>query len=207
MAIIAQCITFVSSSIICHSLDWFYGMKEKITPSRANGWGIFFSAIPIQEITESQIDFEPASFQIPHLTVEMGYVKTDEEFKILMNELYTFAKGLSAFEVNTQKPFLKPVEKDYIFVGIAENEIIFEIKRKIKERLKKWIVPLEWDVSKGDPHITVGYIGNHYKEVEQMIEKYPVGPTWIANTIEISYTGPKGSCLGTIRSFEFGKLH
>ena len=158
----------------------------------------------VQSITKSQVDFSPASFQIPHLTIEMGYVKTERDFKNLMNDISDFAKELSAFEVVPQKPYLSKPKRNYVFVDTDKDELILTIKEKAKEKFKEWIVPLEWDVSKATPHITVGYITDNYDQVEELIEDYTTGPNWIANTIEISYTGSRGSCIGTIRSFEFG---
>lgn len=159
----------------------------------------------VQLITPSQVDFGPNSFQIPHLTIEMGYIKGDEEFKNLMNEFYSFSCELSSFEVAPQKPYIFYPKRNYVFVDIGKNELILDIKRKAKERFKNWIIPLDWDVSKGTSHITIGYITDKFNEVEQMIEEYSIVPKWIANIMEISYTGTKGSCIGTIRSFEFGK--
>lgn len=158
----------------------------------------------IQVITNSYVDFSPASFQIPHLTIEMGYIKNKTTFKNLMNELHDFAKELTSFEVIPKKAYIQEPERNYIFIDTDKNELILEIKRKAKERFKNWIVPLDWDVSAGIPHITVGFITDNYFEIDKLIEKYPIGPIGIADNLEISYTGSKGTCIGTIRSFEFG---
>lgn len=158
----------------------------------------------IQKITKSLIDFRPASVQIPHLTIEMAYVKTEDSFKNLMKDLYDFATDLSPFEVQAQRPYFPRPQKDYLFVSTNRDELIIEIKRKAKRKFKDWVEPLGWDVSKEAPHITVGYITDKQKEVEHLIEQYPIGPRWVADTLEISYVGVKGSCLGTIRSFAFG---
>lgn len=159
----------------------------------------------VQFFTPSQVDFRPTSFQIPHLTIEMGYIKSDEEFKDLMNELHSFSNELSSFEVAPKKPYILYPKRNYIFVDIGKNELILDIKRKAKEKFKNWIIPLDWDVSKGKSHITIGYITDNFDEVEQMIAEYSNVPKWTANIMEISYTGIRGSCIGTIRSFEFGK--
>jgi 2'-5' RNA ligase len=158
----------------------------------------------IQAITPSQVDFSPSSFQIPHLTLEMGLVKNDNDFCELMNSVADFASELKPFTVIPLSLYLAKPSRNYAFVETDKVVEILHLKSLAKDKFKKWIIPLEWDVSKAIPHITVGYISNHFDELEDLLNDFKTGPQWTADAIEVSYTGSRGSCIGTIRTFEFG---
>lgn len=159
----------------------------------------------IQAICESEIDFSPKSFQIPHLTLYMGFVSSQENYFRMIEEIYLFSKGLKTMEILPTRPYLKGPLNNYVFIDTEQSVEIIDIKRELKFRLSKWIEPLDWDVANETPHITIGYIKRGIREVEKLLEIQSVVPKWIADAIEVSYCGNRGSCLGSIRTFEFVK--
>ena len=74
----------------------------------------------------------------------------------------------------------------------------------LKRKLNKFIEPLNWDLSKETPHITVAYLKTNFNLIATLFKDYRLGPSFYADAIEVSFGGPWGSCIGTIRTFEFG---
>jgi 2'-5' RNA ligase len=159
----------------------------------------------IRSVTKSKIDFSPNSFQIPHLTIEMGFIRNSLEFAELMESLYNFSKKIKKFTVTVSNPSLSSPNPNYVFLGILEKGIITKIRVQAKEVFKKWIIPLNWDISKSKPHITVGNIKNSFNEVKSVLKNTNKQVEWKIESIEISYVGAWGSCIGTIREFELSE--
>ena len=157
----------------------------------------------IQKLTKSGVDFSPKSFQIPHLTLYMGFVINEQNYNSVLSEIFNMAQEMNPIEITPTKPYMKEPKKNYVFVDTEQSSQIIELKRTIKEKVSKWIEPLNWDVVSEIPHITVGYIKDNFDDIEELLQDYPLGTEWIGDCFEISYGGPWGSCLGSIRTFEF----
>ena len=156
----------------------------------------------IQKITKSGIDFSPKSFQAPHLTLYMGFVHNEQNYTSILNELYNLAQEMNPSEIITRKPYLVEPKKNYIFLDTEQSFQLIDLKRTIKEKISKWMDPLSWDIVNEVPHITVAYIKDNFDEIEDLLREYPVGAEWVGDSFELSYGGPWGSCLGSIRTFE-----
>lgn len=157
----------------------------------------------LQTLTKSEIDFSPNSFHVPHLTLCMGYIHREEQYKIILNEIFEFAQKMSVLTISMTKPYLKKPGNNYIFIDAKESSQIIEVKRNIYTKIDRLIEPLNWDVVNEPPHITVGYIKGGFEKVEQFLASYPEPNLWCADSIEMSFCGKLGTCLGAIRSFEF----
>lgn len=159
----------------------------------------------IQAITSSGIDFGPKSFQIPHITLYMGFVRNQKDFYSIMETIYSITKELKPFEISPTSPYLKAPKNNYAFIDTDRSSQIIDLKRIFKSRLDHFLEPLTWDVVGEIPHITIGYIKSKSNEVDELLSYYELGPNFYADAVEISFGGPWGSCIGTIRTFEFGK--
>ena len=62
----------------------------------------------IRKLTFSEIDFSPNSFQIPHLTLYMGYVSNENNFKNAMEKIMMLSNTIKPFHVSQTIPYLKP---------------------------------------------------------------------------------------------------
>lgn len=157
----------------------------------------------LQKIAPSRIDFSPASFHIPHITLYMGYVESTGDYNNILNKLYELSKSISSFEITPGKPYLKGKEKNYVFLDFEESEKILLLKRLIYSEIKKWITPLTWDVVNENPHITIGYIEENFGEVESFLSNYAICKSIVAGSFQISLAGMLGTCLGSLRTFPF----
>ncbi|MBK9726503.1 MAG: hypothetical protein IPO86_00130 [Saprospiraceae bacterium] len=157
----------------------------------------------IQLITKSGVDFSPKSFQIPHLTLYMGFIANEKNYEAVLDEVYHFSQKMLPIKISSSIPYLKKPKRNYLFIDTEQSDYLIDLKLQLKEKVSKWIEPLNWDVVGETPHITVAYIRENFDAVEKLLENYRVGPDWIGDSFEISYGGPWGSCLGALRSFEF----
>lgn len=159
----------------------------------------------IQEITSSGVDFNPKSFQIPHITLYMGFVRNEKDFYSIMKTVYSITKELKSFKISPTCPYLKAPRNNYAFIDTDKSSQIIDLKRIFKSKLDNFLEPLNWDVVGEIPHITIGYIKSKANEVNKLLSDYKLGPNFYADAVEISFGGPWGSCIGTIRTFEFGE--
>ena len=157
----------------------------------------------IQKITSSGVSFNPDSFQIPHITLYMGFVKNQNDYIQIMKRVYEISRELKIFEITPLKAYLKGPKKNYVFIDTEQAESIIELKKKFKKELGEYMEPLTWDVVSSTPHITIGYIKQDFSLVEELLIDYPLGYSFYADAVEVSYGGPWGSCIGSIRTFEF----
>ena len=159
----------------------------------------------VQELTNSGVDFSPKSFQIPHITLYMGFVRNEKDYSNMLDSVYEFSKQLEPFEIFPTFPYAKEPKNNYLFIDTEQTQKIIEIKKQLKEKVDKFIEPLNWDVVNETPHITVGYIKNNVQDINALFNETQLGPSFYADAVELSFGGPWGSCIGTIRTFEFGK--
>ena len=157
----------------------------------------------ILQVASSTINFGPSSFHIPHITINMGYLNNSADFIVALDSLYALAKEQNIFKIQLSKIYLKEPSKNYVFIDIDQIDRVFELKHIVSHRLGGLIMPLDWDVVNERPHVTVAYIEDNFNAVEDLLLNYPLGPECTADALEISFAGPKGSCLGSLRSFYF----
>jgi len=156
----------------------------------------------VKSVTDTEIDFGFKSFQIPHITIYMGYLKSDAIFEELLERLYLYSSKISAFEITFTEPYLKEPKENYLFLDTYQSEKIIKLKQEVKDLIGDLIEPLEWDVVAEPPHITLAYIKRNQAAIKQLLRYFTPPPKLFANAIELSFCGPRGSCLGTIKSIE-----
>jgi len=158
----------------------------------------------VKSITQTEIDFGFNSFQIPHITLYMGYLKSDILFEELFKRLYIYSKKIVSFEIELTEPYLKEPRENYLFLDTYQSEKIIKLKHEIKEVVDDLIEPLEWDVAAEPPHITLAYIKKDQAMIKELLKSLKMPPKLNATAIEVSFCGSRGSCLGSIKSIEVG---
>ena len=174
-------------------------------PIREQAWNYCIAInSDIRAITNSYVDFSSISFQIPHITLYMGYVTSEANYSEIMMAVSQFTLTCKPFQISFSKPYLKHPKRTYAFLDVCESSRIINMKRQLHALLNAYIEPLNWDVVEEAPHITIAYIKTNFDEVEAKLKKMPPAPVMNAAAIEVSFCGPYGSCLGSIRCFECG---
>lgn len=156
----------------------------------------------VRKLTVSNIDFSPSSFHIPHITLYMGYVNSNKDFDLVMKKIHDLTKTISSFKIQLTSLYLKNPNMNYLFVDTNKVNELIKLKREVKSLCGNLIEPLEWDVAGEIPHITVAYIQDQFEQVNKILPSFNRELTLDFSAIEISYCGPKGTCIGTIRAFE-----
>ncbi len=157
----------------------------------------------IQKLIKSDIDFSNKSFHIPHLTLYMGYINNVEDFIEVLEKLHVISQKLRPQKFNLSSPYLKEPKLNYVFVDTDFSSEIITLKSSIKELCDTNIQPLEWNVVAEKPHITLAYIKEDFKKVNEYLKSVHFVPALETSAIEISFCGIRGTCVGAIKSFEY----
>jgi 2'-5' RNA ligase len=156
----------------------------------------------ISEITKNEVSFDPTSFQIPHITLYMGFVENIGNLKLMLEATETYSRSIKPLEIQVSQPYISKPQNNWVFLDVQPSETIKTMKRDIQQTTGKYISPLSWDVVGGIPHITLGYVKHEQKIVEEMLSTAELTRTSLATAIEVSFGGARGSCLGSIKTFE-----
>ncbi|RZK11272.1 MAG: 2'-5' RNA ligase family protein [Flavobacterium sp.] len=157
----------------------------------------------ISAVTNSGIDFSPKSFHVPHITLSMGFVRNEANFEEIMLRVFLFSQEIKPFEITTGNPYLKAPQLKYVFIDTDQAEMIIALKQKLESALGDLLEPLNWDVVNEPPHISLAYVKKDILLVKALLNNYQQSFTFSADAVELSYCGPLGTCVGTIRTFEF----
>ncbi len=156
----------------------------------------------ISEITRNEIDFQASSFHIPHITLYMGFIENFTNMMSVLNKTEEISTLIKRFEINASKPYIKGPRNNWVFLDISPEDKIISIKEKVRSITRDFITPLSWDVVGETPHITVGYIKSRQDVVKNALQTIRGGISSYAEAVEISFSGARGTSLGSIRTFE-----
>jgi len=133
----------------------------------------------------------------------MGYVCSTVKYEQIVGAVNELAKDTQSFELRLLRPFIKEPDRNYIFVEVLENEALKRLRFIVNSKIHELLEPLPWDVFQEAPHVTVGFVRKNVNTIEDMISAFPSGPIMTAESIDISVCGIHGTCIGTMKSFEF----
>jgi 2'-5' RNA ligase len=156
----------------------------------------------IQAETKSLIDFSENSYHKPHLTLNMGYVRKESDLKNIFIQLDKLSKNINPFLLKSKRVYIVEPENKFVFIDSNNIEKLMSLKKEVHLLTKKYLLPLSWDVLSAKPHITVAYITKDIKKIRRILISKSEEIKWPVEAIEISICGLKGSCLGTLKSFE-----
>ena len=156
----------------------------------------------INDKTSTEIDFSAKSFQVPHVTIYMGFVHDIEALQMLMEQTREFFGKRTPLRVSVTAPYLKQPRRNWVFIDLVESEDLIQLKTEFREAADPYMEPLSWDVVSEPPHITVGYIKSEFDAVARELEQFVVKNFFWLEAVELSFGGSRGSCLGSIRTFE-----
>lgn len=151
------------------------------------------------------IHFGIKSIVMPHISIYMGYIKSFEQFELILQEVSFFANITKSFRIDPTQLYLKSITESspkYLFLDLLQNHEITEYKKYFCNLFENRIKPMEWDFLKEPPHITLGcYTGITNIAIKE-IEKYHEFPFCQIEDIGVSVSGKKGVCLGNLKSFK-----
>jgi hypothetical protein len=157
----------------------------------------------ISAIASNEISFAPDSFQVPHVTLYMGFAESEAALQGVLREAEQFARSLKTTQFEVSRPYLKDPKRQWVFLDVDSGSAFKGLKVAFKRRVEQFLVPMSWDVVGETPHITLAYLGRETQGVGAVLQSAPTAPPLEASVIEVSFGGARGSCLGSIRSFDF----
>lgn len=172
-------------------------------PIRGN---LYFECVGLNkkiiEVTKSEVSFSPSSFHIPHMTLYMGFAINLSNLELTLKKTEEFANSITRFEMQISKPYIKKPQYNWIFFDASPADYIINIKHQLKEKVGICLEPLSWDVVQEKPHITIAYIKQNFTEIEKLLQDWNTNITSYAEAMEVSFSGARGSCIGSIRTYE-----
>ena len=158
----------------------------------------------IHKLISSEINFSSKSIQIPHITLYMGYFLDTIGLNKVFEKTEKIARAKSGFEINFSSPYIRGPRNEYIFLDVFPIDLISNLKQEFEKELSEAIIPLDWDIVKAIPHLTIGCsrsIKEH--ELKSLFNEYIDPPSMKVQAIGVSLCGDRGSCLGTLKTIEF----
>lgn len=144
----------------------------------------------------SEIYFDKNHNCYPHITILMGYVKSEEKLKKIINKLSQFTQCTSSFFYSVLEPCI--IEgSSYIFLELIDSKRVFDIKIKVQEITSGLIEINEFGDSNTIPHVTVAYTNTDLRLNIAHLQKKSVSS---ATKINISKVGIRGTCTDIISS-------
>lgn len=154
----------------------------------------------INQKEKSAIDFSATSLQIPHLTLLMGTVYNKESLDNIFNTVAELSNKINPFVLPITNPYIKQPNNKYLFIDVKDNGTLEDFQNQLKRKINTEIECSRFGGINFEPHITLGYCASKFEK--PMNFNLSIGEINI-DAIEISLSGSKGSCIGSLRTFEF----
>jgi hypothetical protein len=150
----------------------------------------------------NEVRFEPSSFQLPHVTLIAGHVESETTFIHLLEATAGAAAALAPIQVTLGPPYAKARKGDWVFMDVNPVAELAEAKRTLARAVGPYLIPLSWDVTSEAPHVTVAFMQDGLNAPAEVLASFGNVVTGVLEAIEVSFVGARGSCLGTIRTYE-----
>lgn len=133
----------------------------------------------------------------PHVTLKMGCVLNGQLDGVL-NELDSYFKTVSCFELTPRQVILKQPQNNYYFAEIF-NERLMSISSDLNKLLEGKMQAHRFTLSKDNlHHITLGYKFSR-DQAEDVLGRQI--DAFIADRIAVSISGKFGVCLGSLKTY------
>lgn len=155
----------------------------------------------IAQGTRNDIDFS-AGRHIPHITIYAGDIH-EPELPVIFSLTDSFAKGERIFSLSARGiEYRGPdrVGNTYTFLMVEPENHILTLKRRLSAQILSQSMAGKWRFLEERPHVTVGY---SRAIVPTRIEGRVPQPASVADCVEISISGPKGTVSSVMKRFSF----
>ncbi|WP_461630860.1 2'-5' RNA ligase family protein [Labilibaculum euxinus] len=140
----------------------------------------------------SAINFAANAMMIPHITLIMGEIKSETEYKQII-ELLSKA-NFSSFSFKLSRSVFASEDRDYLFMYPDRIEKFLCLKKEVFQIIKGEIKPSKYGGVENKPHLTLAYFENYYENFPINQEPISMG---VVNNISIGQVGKHGTCLNS----------
>jgi len=148
----------------------------------------------------NEICFSGPDAVMPHITLLMGEVDTEDEYDLLAEELRVLAETMYPIQYRIGRPYLRQPSQHFIFVDVHPERKFRDYRVEMHADLGRYI---ECDHHGGPhnvSHITIGYCPIVYPGLQELVRKSNRLPG-IADTIQLSVAGKRGTCVKKLHEF------
>lgn len=159
----------------------------------------------IQKNNIGLINMGVESIVVPHISLFMGYVDHYQMLESVFEQVFNYSKTISPFIFDSTTMYFKglnPHAPQFLFIDSLQTEFLMQQKQIVAEQLRDITYPLNWDMQKERPHVTVGCYKNITTPVLETINSYNIIPSCKISQIGVSICGKHGVCLGLLKVFD-----
>jgi hypothetical protein len=155
----------------------------------------------IRSITESIIRFGPESTDtLPHITLAMGPLREKADLEDVAEAVGASINGLLRPILHIGQPYVSRTNGRYILSDIVEDLSFKRLRTAVRQGLD----PLFQSLGKENDsvsHVTLGYVEHDQDLVSDRLQSMSARISTVIESVEISNTGPKGTCVDSIYVF------
>ena len=148
----------------------------------------------------SLIVFDEASPHIPHVSLQMGTMNTDDALSSVAAAVEAIARRRSRRDLILLRPYLENVRNHYVFCDVANAEAVVDVRQELQIALRRYLT-VQDDYAE-TPHVTLAHVDVEHASIAPVLEQFPDRQNATVSVIEISDTGPKGTCVNPLYSYE-----
>jgi hypothetical protein len=145
------------------------------------------------------IAFDGPAAVIPHLTLLMGAVGSEDAFESLCARIEAFCSGRPPIRYRVGLPYRSAPSGRFLFVDVVPQEPF----RKLRVELFRELAPLLSCGRHGGPlttsHVTIGY-ATAGRPSATLLQGVPSPRSSTAATIQVCQVGKRGTCIRRLRT-------
>jgi hypothetical protein len=151
----------------------------------------------------NEINFQGDQHHLPHITLLMGEIKTENDYMSLIHICNLFSQKCKAINYEVSMPYWKkPLEK-FVFVDVLPLEEFTKFRLDLYEDVKELIKCSTYGGPNSETHITVGYADStEAKDLDlDIINSSSYGRLGVASSVRICKAGVHGTCNEIFNQF------
>jgi 2'-5' RNA ligase len=150
----------------------------------------------LRAFTPSLIVFDETSPHIPHVSLQMGTLNTDDDLPLVAKAAEATARRYRQRDLILRRPYLENVRNHYVFCDVANEDRVFDVRDELRQALASLLI-VQDDYAEV-PHVTLAHISIDHAEIDPFLGEFPDRQAATVVAIEVSDTGPKGTCVNPL---------
>ncbi len=160
-----------------------------------------------QEINKCNLGllkFGSNSIAMPHISILMGYVNSEQMLLHVLEEISEFSNTISPFRLDPTNLYFKSFNEassKYLFIDFLQNDFLVKQKHILDKRLYNEIISIGWNMKDERAHISVGCFKHLTPAMSDIIDSYKQIPPCEITQLGVSLVGKHGMTLGCMKVF------
>lgn len=154
------------------------------------------------------INFSANSIAIPHISVLMGFVNSEQMLLHVLEVISEFSNTISPFVLDPTNLYFKSVNESsskYLFIDFLQNDFLVKQKHILDKKLCNEIIPIGWNMKEERAHISVGCFKHLTPTMKELVDSYKQMPSCEITQLGISLVGKHGVALSCMKVFNLNR--